>query len=156
MKKYPDVKFLIVGTGAYYDRIHLLVQTLKLEKNFHFTGWINYEDMPSMMNAARINVVPLPNAAATRGVVTYKLFEGMACGLPTVIGDLPGVQEAVKHKETAYLTRSEEREALANAMITLLEDKKLYNTIKKNGLELVKKHDWRDIAKDIADILEKV
>lgn len=155
LKELPDVKFLIIGAGAYYDHIVSKVKKMSLEKDFIFTGWVNYEDMPSLMNIAKINSVPLPNAPATQGVVTYKLMEAMASGTPTIIGDLPGVNEVVKHRKTAYLCRSEDKEELSKGIIELLENQKLYNEIRGNGLELIKRHDWRDIAKEMVDVMVK-
>ncbi|MBW2989017.1 glycosyltransferase family 4 protein [Candidatus Woesearchaeota archaeon] len=151
LKEYPDIKFLIIGTGAYYSNIVRKVKCMGLEKNFIFTGWVDYEDMPSFMNIAKINSVPLPNSPATQGVVTYKLMEAMACGTPTIIGNLPGVNEAVEHKKTACLCRSEDKNRLSGSIIELLKDQNLYNDISSNGLELIKNHDWRDIAKEMVD-----
>lgn len=155
IKNSPNVKFLIVGTGTYEKNIRELIAKNKLEKYFQFTGWVNYEEMPLFMNIAKINCIPLPDAPATHGVVTYKLFEGMACGTPAIIGNMPAVREIIKHKDAAYLVKSENKEELANAINELLNDKKLYDHIKQQGLELVKNRDWRDIARDMADIVCK-
>lgn len=153
IKQNPDVKFLIVGAGDYAAKIRQKVSDMGLNSSFIFTGWMPYSSMPYFMNIATINCVPLPDAAATRCVVTYKLFESLACGVPTIIGDLPGVKEAVKHNNTAYLVKSEDSRALSNAINTLFKDNKLRSKLSRNGLKLVKGYDWRDIAKDMADII---
>lgn len=156
LKKNPNVKFLIVGTGDYFLKIKKQVNRMGLNNSFIFTGWVKYEDMPSFMNLAKVNAVPLPNSPATHGVVTYKLMEGIACGTPAVIADLPGVREAVKHKETAYLAVSEDRQAMANGVSELLNDQGLHAKLKNNGFKMIKRHDWRDIAKEMVDIMESV
>ncbi len=153
LKEFPDVKFLIVGRGDYMESVRKKVQDKGLDRNFIFTGWVPYQEMPQFMNVSRINAVPIPDAPATQGVVTLKLFEAMACGIPTVIGDLPGVREHIKHKETGYLARAEDKGRLAEAMIRLLNDKKLYSRIKRNGLKMIPRYDWRLIAGDIADVI---
>ncbi len=154
IKDNPGIKFLIIGDGAYLPKIKNMVHEKGLDRNFVFTGWVPYSDMPRFMNIAKLNVVPIPDAPATSGVVTLKLFEAMACGTPTVIGNLPGVREAVEHKRTAYLVRSEDAKTLSSGINELLDDRILYNRIKWRGLELAKKHDWRLIASDMADIIE--
>jgi len=155
LKDNPNAKFLIVGTGAHLKELKKQAVRLGLGKNVIFTGWVDYEDMPQFMNLAKINAVPLPDSPATQGVVTYKLMEAMACGTPTIIGDLPGVREAVKNKQTAYLVRSEDRLKLAEGINQLLNNKTLYSKISKDGLKLIKNHDWRDIAKDMVDVMEQ-
>lgn len=154
LKEKPETKFLIVGKGEYLPKIKDMVRKSGLESSFMFTGWVPYEDMPFFMNLAKLNIVPIPNSPATQGVVTLKLFEAMACGTPTVIGDLPGVRENVKHRETAYLVRSENKQSLSKAVLELLDNKKLYKKISRNGLKLIPHHDWRLIAKEMADNCE--
>ncbi len=154
LKDNPDAKFLIVGTGAYLNELRKQAIRLNLKENVIFTGWVDYEEMPLFMNLAKVNAVPLPDAPATQGVVTYKLMEAMACGTPSIIGDLPGVREAVQHKQTAYLERSEDRLKLAEGINQLLNNKLLYSKISQQGLALIKNHDWRDIAKDMVNIME--
>ena len=153
LDKNPDMKFLIVGRGDYLGTLKRKVYEAGMGKAFIFTGWVPYEDMPSFMNASCMNIVPIPDAPATRGVVTLKLFEAMACRVPTVIGDLPGVKEHVRDGETACLVRSEDREQLAGAINRLAEDKDLSRRISRAGLKMVGAYDWRLIAKDMADLI---
>jgi glycosyltransferase involved in cell wall biosynthesis len=124
-----------------------------LKKNFIFTGWVPYEDMPFFMNIAKINAVPIPDAPATQGVLTLKLFEAMACGTPTIISDLPGVREHMKHKVSAYLIKSEDKVKYSNGIIELLGNKTLCNKLRNNGLKIVKNYDWRAIANDMAEMM---
>lgn len=151
LKENPDVKFLIVGAGDYFDELKKKVETSPAKDSFIFTGWVPYEDMPSFMNISRINAVPLPDSPATQGVVTLKLFEAMACGTPTIIGDLPGPREHVTHLKSAYLMRSEDKEALSSGINRLLSDRKLYKRIRSGGLEMVPDYDWKKIASEMAD-----
>jgi len=154
LKEIPEAKFLIIGNGEYLPRIRRMVKDRGLQDKFIFTGWVPYEDMPHFMNAARINVVPIPDAPATRGVVTLKLFEAMACATPTIIGNLPGARETVEHGKNAYLSVPEDNMKLARGIVQLLKDKRLYNHISANGLELAPDHDWRLIAREMADDME--
>lgn len=153
IKDNPTVKFLIVGDGPYAPTVRKLVKNKGLEKNFIFTGWVPYNDMPDFMNISKINIVPIPDAPCTQGVVTLKLFEAMACGIPTIIGDLPGVKEHMTHRKTAYLTRSENAESLSSAINEVLSDRGLYKRMKNNGLRMSPHYDWREIAKEMADIM---
>lgn len=153
LEENPDAGFLIVGKGDYLPELRKQVKRLGLEGSFKFTGWVPYQDMPSFMNLARINIVPIPNAPATQGVLTLKLFEAMACGTPTIISNLPAVREHMKHENTAYLVRSENKKELARGINELLNNKRLYNRIKRNGLKMVPYYDWRKIAGDMADLM---
>jgi glycosyltransferase involved in cell wall biosynthesis len=154
LKENPDAKFLIVGMGDYLDSIKSMVHQKGLDKSFIFTGWVPYEDMPQFMNISKINVVPIADAPSTRGVVTLKLYEAMGCGTPTIISGLPGVREHVKHTETGYLVnKSEDIDSLASGINRLLNDRKMYNRIRSNGLRIVPHYDWGLIVKEMADQL---
>jgi len=146
----PNVHFLIVGAGDHVEKLKDQVSQMKLWRNFTFTGWVPYTEMPKFMNIAKINAVPIPDAPATQGVITLKILEAAASGTPTIIGDLPGVREYMTHGKNAYLARSEDTDALSSGVLELLENGKLYSTIKIGGLDMTPRYDWRVVAKDFA------
>jgi glycosyltransferase involved in cell wall biosynthesis len=141
LEKFPEAKFLVVGEGPYAPVVREKVRKARLEKNFVFTGWVPYEDMPYFMNVSRVNAVPIPDAPCMRGVLTLKLFEAMACGLPTIINGLPGVREHTEHGKTAYFSDPENSEKFAAGISELLGDAKLRKKISSGGLKSRRK--WR-------------
>jgi glycosyltransferase involved in cell wall biosynthesis len=81
------------------------------------------------------------------------LLEAMSCGKPVVTFDIPGIRETVKDKNVGMLVPSKEPNALAKAIITLLNDESLRHYLGKKARKLVlEKYNW-DL---IIDKTEKV
>jgi len=83
MKQDPTVHALIMG----FPEAHYLQQTkdLKLDDRIIFTGKIAYEDAAKYLSSGDLAVSPKLSATEANG----KLFNYMACGLPTVVFDSP-------------------------------------------------------------------
>ena len=66
----------------------------------------------------------------------YVPLEAMACGTPVVGVKEGGLRESILHNKTGLLTQRNEKD-FANAIITLLEDKELWNKFSANGVKYV-------------------
>jgi len=49
VRRCPQIKFLLVGDGAYRTRFEALARSLKLERHFVFTGLVPPDDVPSLV-----------------------------------------------------------------------------------------------------------
>lgn len=76
-----DVRFLIVGDGPRLHDVRERVRTLGLDAHFEFTGSVPYEEVPSVLEAVDVAVIP--------DVFDYafpvKLVEFGAAGIPVVM-----------------------------------------------------------------------
>lgn len=79
-------------------------------------------------------------------------LEAMACGVPVVTTDSGGVRDYAIPEETAIVVPPKNPQALADAIIRVLNDESLRKKLIKNGLEKAKEFDWE---KSI-DELEKI
>lgn len=69
-------------------------------------------------------------------------FEAMACGTPIISTRINGIEDFCIDEETALLVPSDDEPAMANAIVRLYRDKQLWNKLRNNGLEMVKKFNW--------------
>ena len=130
IKKFPDVKFVIVGDGELKDQLLEKVRARNLEKNFRFLGFRS--DVNELLWTFDIFTLPslyegLPNV----------VLEAMASSLPVVATPVDGTKEAVVDNETGFLVPVKDVEGLANALIKLLSDPALAQRIGKNGRKRV-------------------
>ena len=88
-----NLKFLIVGEGSLRDSLEKRVSDSKYEKKFIFTGMIQYEDIPILINIADICVAPfISKRNRITGVSPIKVFEYMACGKPVICSRIEGLE----------------------------------------------------------------
>ena len=134
IRRFPNVRFLIVGDGPMKKELTELANKIGINNNFIFTGSVPHEHVPSYINASDICVaykIPLRS-----GYSALKLYEYMACGKPVVASRLKGF-EVLEDTFSGLLAEPENPEKLANAIITLLENKPLREEMGRNGREHV-------------------
>jgi len=107
-----NIGLVICGDGDQRNNLETLVTELKLESYVRFLGWRN--DINSIMNICDGFCHAAPFEPF--GIVC---IEAMASGLPVIVPDKGGIQEAVKDGVTGILYPALNYNALADAMCRL-------------------------------------
>ncbi|MBI5728703.1 MAG: glycosyltransferase family 4 protein [Candidatus Magasanikbacteria bacterium] len=135
-----DIHVYIVG-GTTED-VEKFKQTYR-SPNLHIIGWQEHRLMPYWNKAA--DVVVLPNSGKEKIGALYtsplKLFEYMASGTPMVISDLPAMREVVKDDEAVFF-QPDNREDLARAIRSVLEDESKYQQAAGKLRENIGQYSW--------------
>lgn len=111
------------GDPDYEARVRRSVEALGIGDRVRFQGVVDHRGMPAAYSLAEV-VVSIPSSDG----LPQSLFEAMACGVPTVLGNLPSYREIVTHRETALITEISAG-AVAAAVTELLGDDELRSTI---------------------------
>lgn len=122
-ERIPDVKFLVYGSVAvpeYYEECLSLCKQLSLEETFIFAGHTN--DVPAALRSA--DVIALTSITEA---FPYSVVEAMMAGKAVVATDVGGVREAIA--DCGMVVRPRQHEELAQALITLLENAELRQSI---------------------------
>jgi glycosyltransferase involved in cell wall biosynthesis len=80
------------------------------------------------------------------------LLEAMACKKPIVASNVGGIPEIIKDGENGLLVPKDNPLKLAQAIIKLLKNDKLSNTIANNAFTHVKKYSWDIIVEQLKEI----
>ena len=117
MKSSPSVNCLIVGRddSAYGTEVKNLAGRLHLFERTHFAGF--QPDVRPYL--AAMNLVVLPSRSEALGLA---LLEAMAMEKPVIASRVGGIPEIVEHGVTGLLVAPNDPDALAGALISLLED----------------------------------
>lgn len=132
VKKFSKVNFLIVGDAVFEeDRwreeyLKKMVKELNLDNCVNFTGF--RRDIPELL--AALDIMVLASDAEPCGRV---LFEAMAMQKPVVATNTGGTPEIVKDKVSGILIPPKNSEAMAEAIIKLLQDKEMALRMGKVG-----------------------
>ncbi len=128
----PNVKFLLVGDGIYRERFERLVAEMNLRNHFVFAGLVPPSEIPRYVASMDLLV-----HLSLREGLPRALPQALACGKPVVAFDVDGAREVCIDGETGLLVRARDVNGLANAVIQLLQDKKLANRMAAQGRTLV-------------------
>ena len=114
LQDIPDAVLLIAGTGADENALKNLTERLGLKRRVHFLGSVPHGDLPIILNAADVFVLP----TASEGLANAWV-EALACGTPVVTTPLPGAQELITDPAFGRLV-PREAAAIAAAVNELL------------------------------------
>ena len=112
-------RLLFLGDGDLRGHLENIVARLGLEGQVMFLG---FRDHPADYYFAS-DLVCLP--AFALDALPYSLIEAMACGRPVVASRFAGIPEIVDDGATGFLVPPRDPEALADAIIRLLQDETL-------------------------------
>lgn len=121
LKKYPQLKLKIGGTGPEEGKLHQLAESLGLKGSVSFLGGLKSDEVLDLMYNSDAFV--LPSRHETFGVV---FIEALSQGLP-VIATRCGGPESIVNDDNGLLVPSENRQALTEALIHLYENRRHYD-----------------------------
>jgi glycosyltransferase involved in cell wall biosynthesis len=116
--RVPDLRLRLVGDGA--EREALARRAAALGVPVEFTGTVPNGALPKLLKEAAVFVLPSLYEGHPKALV-----EAMACGLPVIGSDVPGIAEVVRHRETGWLCPPGDPAALAEALAAVIADASL-------------------------------
>ncbi len=148
LKAYPNVRFVMAGSGDLMNRSIRRVARLKMATHFHFTGFLRGQDVQKMF--AHSDVYVMPSVSEPFGISP---LEAMRSGVPTIISKQSGVAEVLKH---AIKVDFWDVDALADAIYGLLKYSALSQMAGRCGLDEVNTLKWENAAFKLKQIYEEV
>ena len=116
MPLLPDAVLVIAGAGPDDAELRMLVDSLDLIDRVRFLGAVPHADLPVVLSAADVFVLP----TASEGLANAWV-EALACGTPVVTTPLPGARELLTDPAWGELVARDEL-AIAIAVSKILED----------------------------------
>lgn len=147
-EKFPDVHFVVAGSG---DQLPLMIERiaqLRLSRHFHFTGFLRNDDIDRLW--AMSNIYVMPSVSEPFGITP---LEAMRAGVPVILSKQAGVGEVMPHAIKVDFWNCE---AFAEAICSVLRFKSLANTLKKNGAEEIRNISWDKAAKKLTTLYHEL
>lgn len=129
VRQAPDTRFVIAGEGELRETLEHLIKHHGLEKHVILTGF--RPDALSLHKAFDIFVM----SSVTEGLGT-SLLDAMACGKPIVATTAGGIPEVVRDGRTGFLVPPRDHQAMAEAILKLLQDDELRAKMGEAGRSL--------------------
>ena len=82
MKKRPNLRLLIVGSGPLKDEINLMIDSMKLNDTITLMEFVNPLELVKLLNDAKFFL-----SFTSSDGTPLSLFEAMACGLYPIISN---------------------------------------------------------------------
>ena len=130
-----SIKFLILGDGEDFNRLHQLAITLGLQDQVIMPGRIEYDLLADYLRLGHVALLPFKQELVTHGALPGKVLQYLACGLPTIATPLDGLQSMIPpNKGILYAKNSQE---MANMAIALASNPQDRQAISELGIKLM-------------------
>ncbi len=146
-KEFPDFRLIVVGPGTrlrpgYQEQ----AKELNLD-NIVFTDFVSNAELPEYYRTADIFCAPATGGESF-GIV---LLEAMACGKPVIASNIEGYAGVLTHNEEGLMVPRGDDAALAQALLSLLHNRTLRETMGEKGKVKAKKYSWENVAHQVMD-----
>lgn len=146
--KVPDLHLVVVG-HTQNSPFPQLAASLGLSKRVHFVGF--RRDIPQIMQAVDLFVFPSRYEACS-----LVLLEALSSGLPVITATATGGGELVTPECGIVLSNSDDSDALALALLTLVSSPTLIKQMGKAARSVAEQHSWTTMAQTYVDLFEEL
>jgi glycosyltransferase involved in cell wall biosynthesis len=136
----PDTCLVVVGDGPARPRLEALVTENGWQHAVAFVGTIKNRDLPPLFRAATAFVSPSITTAKWEEYVGMTNIQAMACGLPVVSTCTGAIPEYVPDGVAGILVPQRDPQALAEAILRLLQDSTLHHQMGEAGRTYALEH----------------
>jgi glycosyltransferase involved in cell wall biosynthesis len=147
-KVRASARLVLVGDGPFKAELQQFADALGLGDRVQFVGALSRIEVAKLLSMSSVFVFP-----SLKEGLPSSVMEAMACGVPVVGSDIPGVSDVVVQGETGLLVRPKNSEALANAILTLMNDENMQNEFGRKGRELmIQRYSWNTVIRRMESI----
>jgi glycosyltransferase involved in cell wall biosynthesis len=137
----PEAEFHIYGSGDQSEFLKSLVGELGLENRVFFRGSLAVEQMVRVIENADLGIVPKRNNGFGNEAFSTKILEFMAMGVPVIVPDTE-IDTYYFDENVAKFFRANDETSLADAMLLLIKDPAVRESLVRTASEFVKKYTW--------------
>jgi glycosyltransferase involved in cell wall biosynthesis len=109
-------------------------------------GRVPYREVPGILAGASIGLVPITDPggrSSLAGISPLKLYELLACAVPVVVTDLPGLSEIVRDEDCGLVVPVGDAAAMAAAVRSLWSDPDAARAMgERGGAAVHAAHSW--------------
>ena len=143
-----NVRFVMAGKGDMLYRMIRRVAQLGISTKFHFTGFLEGDEVDELLNISDVYV--MPSVSEPFGISP---LEAIRSNTPVIISKQSGVAEVLRH---AIKVDFWDVDALANYIYGLLHYDALSKMFIKYGKEEVDNLLWDDVARKVNTIYQEI
>ena len=138
--RLPDnYHLLIAGSGPLEEKVRNLADE---KTNVHYLGYQSKQNVLSLIQGSDLLIQP-----SLEEGISSTLLEAMACGTCILASNIEGISEIIENNKNGVLAELNNSDDLSNKILDLLPNKEKRLRMANEGLETVKKYDWKKVGK---------
>ena len=149
VKKYPDSRLYVVGSGPSLERVKRRVIEKDLSRSVIFTGRLSERDLKQLVGSSWVNL----HFSVTEGF-GLSIIEASATGTPTVAFSVPGVSEAIVEERNGMLVKDGDISEFTKVVTGIINS--YPDNLRSSAVAVAKRYWWDNTAKQWEKHLENI
>lgn len=143
LKAVPNCKLTMVGARTENEirSFKNMANELRMKDSVEILPFARGAAKMTFLQESWVHVLP-----STREGWGISILEAAACGTPSVGLNVPGVRDAIQHMKTGVLVEEGSIESLAEAIIGILRNDELRETLSVGATESARNYTWYSTA----------
>lgn len=139
IKRVPNARLLIAGWGTEATTVTDISMRSSIRKKIKILGPVSAFEKRALLSKAWVFVNP--SMGEGWGI---SIIEANQHGTPSVVFDVPGLSESVKHGQTGFLAR--DTQDMVDKIVLLLKNQKIREKLGKNSIKYSEAFNWDKAA----------
>ena len=150
LRRLPRAQFWCFGEGVLRGELELAAERAGIADRFKLLGF--RRDVPNLMRA--VDVMCLPSHREPFGLV---YVEAALAERPVIASNAGGAPEIIEHGETGLLVPPQDTAALADAILTILDDRTTSQEMGRRGRQLaLERFTWPRYLEQLREVYDRV
>lgn len=154
IKKYPNLKILIIGDGQYLSYFKEKASSLGIDNHITFTGWLPLERVQEHLISGDIGYNYMPDEPTIKAASNMKIPQYMARGITPLVSNLGDLPLAVDFGSAGYIAEASNISAFENVLIGALGDPEAHKKSLHAAEYARQKFSWDVLANNFEKWLE--
>jgi glycosyltransferase involved in cell wall biosynthesis len=155
--RVPNAELHLYGGGGGDQKVDLvqLAQRLGLNGSVKFCGGISFDHIPQVIANADLGIVPKRADSFGNEAYSTKIMEFMSQGVP-VVASRTKIDSFYFDEGTVHFFASGNSQAMAGAILDVIENKELRQTLVANGYDYVERNGWQRKKQDYLNLVDSL
>ena len=153
-KSIPKIKLLIIGKSSFDGVLKNETRKHDIEELVDFIGWRKENEIPNYLSISKLGLSPLHRNIHHDTTYANKIFQYISFGCPVVSSDVIAQSELVKKHEVGVVFEDRNVMDLTKKIIQLYNEEELYEKLRANCINSIKKLNNSVISNQLISIYE--
>lgn len=156
LSRVDDVYLIVLGNGKadYIEELRSKCVEKHIEQRVLFHSAVDYATLPSYVGAIDVGVVTITAPSKSYYyALPNKFFEYIQAGVPMICSDFPEMSKIVNEYDNAALVDPYSVDEIARSIVTMKDDKEVYEKFKKNTIAAKEELCWENEKRKLEDVL---
>jgi glycosyltransferase involved in cell wall biosynthesis len=152
----PNIHLLILGKGEYVNALIRMTQELNLNQHVTIVNGLRpVEELPGIIRAADLGIVPYRNDVFTDGLLPTKLMEYAALGLPAIAARTTAIETYFSDTMVEFF-KPGDVDDLARCIRSLWNSPERLAELARGSEKFNQRYNWSKLSSDYVALVERL